>query len=107
MYRAQFRLSAMVQENRLIDPTDPALRVSISLEDAKLIASSVTAAQWATVADTLGALDVVNSRHDVEAREAAAGFSVALERDAREMLPNTSEALKEADRALAPLAESE
>jgi hypothetical protein len=55
----------MLELRRLL-PIDAAFRISLPLEDSKLIASNVSAGQWAVVADTLAALETFASQDTLE-----------------------------------------
>lgn len=102
MTSAGLHLQLMLQQKRLL-PIDSAFRISLPLEDAKLIATNVTADQWAIVADTLAGLEIFATRDDSDARRASAGLDVKLDESGRDELQGTSAGLQRAQAALNPL----
>jgi hypothetical protein len=72
------RLSAMVQARRMFAP-DPGLPISLSLDDRKLIATNLTAGEWASVATALAVIRREGAVDVDEKHRAIAGFRVDLD----------------------------
>lgn len=100
---ARFRFELMLKQDRLL-AVDDALRISLPLEDSKLIATNLNVAQWATVADSLAGLGIFATRDDRDARRASAGLVVRLDPDYRDLLRDTLAGVQRAYVALEPLA---
>lgn len=58
---AGIRFKWAIKNRRYVDPADPALRIQLGIGDQKLIASSTSAEEWASVASSLASLQLANA----------------------------------------------
>ena len=100
------RLSTMLSENRLYE-IDQAYRVGLSDDDEQLIASEVSAADWARVASALAAVELYATGQEEDQQRANAGLRVGLDSRRREYIKSTRQAVVAGMAGLRELAEGD